>query len=68
MEDICRHKLEQHPYVRQKLLLSGDLEIIEDSTKDAFWGWGLERDDRNELGKIWMKLREELRTIMDRTQ
>lgn len=62
MEAICRLKLEQHPYVRQKLLETGDLLIVEDSPKDAFWGWGPNKDGRNELGKIWMRLREELRS------
>lgn len=62
MYEFCRLKLEQHSYVRQKLLETGDLEIVEDSPKDDFWGWGQNRDGRNELGKIWMRLREELRT------
>jgi ribA/ribD-fused uncharacterized protein len=60
MEDICRHKLQQHPYVQQKLLETIDLPLVEDSPKDACWGWGPNHDGRNELGKIWMKLREEL--------
>lgn len=61
MEEICRMKLAQHAYVQQKLLQTGDLEIVEDSPKDDFWGWGPNRDGRNELGKIWMRLRDELR-------
>jgi len=61
MELICRMKLNQHPYVAKKLLETGNLEIVEDSPKDGFWGWGADRNGRNELGKIWMKLREELR-------
>jgi ribA/ribD-fused uncharacterized protein len=63
MYEICKLKLLQNPYVKDKLLDSGDLDIIEDSTKDAFWGWGPTRDGRNELGKIWMRLRDELRTV-----
>lgn len=59
MEDICRHKLQQNPYVKQKLLETLDLEIIEDSPKDSFWGCGADRKGRNELGKIWMRLRDE---------
>lgn len=61
MEEIVRLKLEQNPYVMKKLLESGDLEIVEDSPKDSFWGWGENRKGRNELGKIWMKLRAELK-------
>ncbi len=61
MYEICKLKLLQNPYVKKKLELSGDLDIVEDSPKDDFWGWGAKRDGRNELGKIWMRLREELR-------
>lgn len=60
MYEICRMKLEQHVYIQRKLFQTGELEIIEDSTKDSFWGWGDNRDGRNELGKIWMRLRDEL--------
>ena len=62
MEDIIRHKLEQNPYILHKLRQTGGLLIVEDSPKDDFWGWGPEKDGRNELGKIWMKLRDELVT------
>lgn len=61
MEDIVKHKLEQNPYIKHKLLQTGDKRIVEDSPKDGFWGWGPNREGRNELGKIWMKLREEIR-------
>lgn len=60
MEDIVRHKLKQHPYIMHKLIQTGKRLIIEDSPKDDFWGWGLKRNGRNELGKIWMKLRDEV--------
>lgn len=60
MEDIVRHKLEQNPYVMHKLIQTGDKYIVEDSPKDDCWGWGPNKDGRNELGKIWMKLRDEL--------
>jgi hypothetical protein len=61
MEDICRHKLKQNDYVRLKLLQTRDLPLVEDSPTDDFWGWGPNQNGRNELGKIWMKLRAELR-------
>lgn len=62
MEDICRHKLQQHPYVYEKLNLTEDVLIVEDSPVDSFWGWGSDRKGRNELGKVWMRLRDEIRT------
>jgi ribA/ribD-fused uncharacterized protein len=62
MEDILRAKLSQHFYVQKKLLQTGDREIIENSHRDAYWGWGPEKDGENNLGKIWMKLRQELQS------
>ena len=61
MEKLLRAKLSQNPYVKTKLLATGDYTICEDSPKDSFWGIGLNRDGRNELGKLWMKLRDEIR-------
>jgi ribA/ribD-fused uncharacterized protein len=60
MESICRAKLNQNPYVMHKLLQTSKRKIVEDSPKDSFWGWGPDRKGRNELGKIWMKLRQEV--------
>ena len=62
MEEIVRLKLEQNLYVKKKLLETEDLLLVEDSPKDSFWGWGPDKMGRNELGKIWMKLRDELRS------
>jgi ribA/ribD-fused uncharacterized protein len=61
MRDILRAKAEQHEYVRRKLLATGDRELIEDSWRDDFWGWGPNRDGRNMLGTLWMEIRAELR-------
>ena len=59
MERILRLKLEQNPYVLKKLLDTKDYTIVEDSPKDNYWGWGINRDGENHLGKLWMKLRDE---------
>ena len=59
MEKLLRLKLEQNPYVLKKLLETNGYYIVEDSPKDNYCGWGINRDGRNQLGKIWMKLREE---------
>lgn len=61
MKDICRHKLQQNEYIQKKLIQSGDKVLIETSHKDAYWGWGPNKDGENHLGKIWMELREELK-------
>lgn len=62
MQNILRAKAKQHEYVRRKLLATGDRELIEDSWRDDFWGWGPNRDGQNMLGKLWMEIRAELRS------
>lgn len=61
MRDILRAKAAQHEYVRRKLLETGDRELIEDSWRDDFWGWGPNRDGQNMLGELWMQVRAEFR-------
>lgn len=60
MSDILQAKVEQHEYVRRKLLETGDRTLIEDSWRDDFWGWGPNRDGKNMLGRIWMQIRAKL--------
>ena len=43
MIGILRAKVQQHEYVRRKLLETGDRELIEDSWRDSYWGWGPDR-------------------------
>jgi ribA/ribD-fused uncharacterized protein len=60
MRDLLRLKVAQHEYVRRKLLATGDRELVENSWRDDYWGWGPNRDGRNMLGKLWMEVRAEL--------
>jgi ribA/ribD-fused uncharacterized protein len=62
MEELLRAKLAQHPYVREKLLASGNREIIKNVPDDSYWGWGIDHKGENRMGKLWMKLREELQS------
>lgn len=62
MRGILRSKVTQHEYVRRKLLATGNRELIEDSWRDSYWGWGPNRDGLNMLGKLWMELRTALRS------
>jgi ribA/ribD-fused uncharacterized protein len=57
MRAILRAKVEQHEYVRRKLLATGDRLLVEDSWRDDFWGWGPNRDGQNWLGRLWMETR-----------
>jgi ribA/ribD-fused uncharacterized protein len=60
MRALLRAKSDQHEYVRRKLIATGNRELIEDSWRDDFWGWGPNRDGKNMLGRIWMEIRAEL--------
>lgn len=61
MQALLRAKVEQHEYVRRKLLATGYRELVENSWRDDFWGWGPKRDGKNVLGRLWMAVRAELR-------
>ena len=61
MEKFLRAKLDQNPFVKKKLLETKNYLICEDSPVDSFWGIGEDKKGRNELGKIWMKIRAELK-------
>lgn len=61
MEQLLREKVEQNPYVKKKLLETKNYIIVEDSPKDDYWGWGENREGDNHLGKLWMKIRDEIR-------
>jgi len=61
MKLILLAKVNQHEYVSRKLLATGNRELIEDSWRDDFWGWGPNKDGKNMLGKLWMEVRDHLR-------
>lgn len=61
MEKVLWEKVDQHEILQKWLLETGEAEIIEESKRDSFWGNGPDGKGRNELGKLWMKIREELR-------
>jgi ribA/ribD-fused uncharacterized protein len=62
MREILHAKVHQHEYVKRKLLATGDRELVENSWRDDFWGWGPNRDGQNVLGKLWMDVRDTIRT------
>jgi len=68
MRAILLAKAQQHPYVLRKLLATGERELIENSWRDDFWGWGPNRDGQNMLGRLWMSVRAELRAEDDEAQ
>ncbi len=63
MEEIVRAKFTQHPELASKLLATGDKVLVEGNTwGDTCWGVDLRTGQgENHLGRILMKVREELR-------
>ncbi len=60
MEELLHEKVKQHPYVREMLIKTKNYPIVEDSPRDAYWGWGKNRDGKNHMGRLWMKIREQI--------
>ena len=63
MEEIVRAKHDQHQLIQDTLRETGNKPIVETNDNDAFWGWGSDGNGENTLGKIWMKLRDEVTSI-----
>lgn len=61
MLDILRAKIAQHEYVYKKLMETANRDLIEDSWRDSYWGWGPEKNGHNMLGKLWMQVRREIK-------
>lgn len=62
MREAVFAKFTQNPELLEKLLATGDAQIIEDSPVDSFWGVGADGRGQNMLGIILMEVREKLRS------
>jgi ribA/ribD-fused uncharacterized protein len=58
MRTALRAKFTQHAVLRELLLGTGDAEIVEHTTNDAYWGDGGDGTGKNMLGKLLMELRK----------
>jgi N-glycosidase YbiA len=61
MRQAVEAKFRQHDELRELLLGTGDATIVEHTTNDDFWGDGGDGSGRNELGRILMAVRAQLR-------
>ena len=52
MRQITLAKAGQHEYVCDGSFATGERELVENSWRDNYWGWGPNRDGMNMLGKI----------------
>ena len=60
-------KFTQHECLRKLLLGMGDCKLVEHTGQDTYWGDGGDASGQNKLGKLLMKLREELRKEIEET-
>ena len=61
MEELFRAKIAQHPDIASILHESGDRGLLKIYATDYYWGTGMDGSGENRMGKLWMKLRDELR-------
>lgn len=54
-------KFETHAEIRQILLDTGDVELVENAPSDYYWGCGKDGSGKNRLGIILMEIRTQLR-------
>lgn len=59
-------KAQQNQEVRDCLLATGDLKIVETSLYDHYWGLGRDQRGENMLGRVWMDIRSRLRQASER--
>lgn len=60
MEELFRAKMAQHPHIVAILRASGSRVLLKEISTDAYWGTGPDGSGHNHMGKLWMKLRDEL--------
>jgi N-glycosidase YbiA len=61
MLTACMAKFEQHLWLRELLLSTGNRQLVEHTTKDSYWGDGGDGSGRNQLGITLMQVRSNLR-------
>lgn len=54
-------KVTQHKDIRDALLSTGNLRIVEDSPVDSYWGCGKDGKGTNRLGHLWEQIRDMVR-------
>ena len=61
MREAVLTKFLTHPDIQAILLSTGELMLVENSPTDYYWGCGLARTGQNQLGKILVSVRQEIR-------
>jgi ribA/ribD-fused uncharacterized protein len=62
MHEVVLAKFTQHADLREILLATRDATIVEHTRNDSYWGDGGDGRGKNQLGRILMHVRDELRS------
>ena len=62
MYRVVRAKFAQHAEIRAALLATGEAQLVEHCQRDAYWGDAGDGSGQNMLGRILMRVREEMRS------
>ncbi len=65
MHEAVLAKFTQHVELRETLLATGNVQIVEHTENDAYWGDAGDGSGKNRLGQILMRVREELRSTSE---
>ena len=65
MRQALRAKFTQNPDIKTVLLETGEEDIVENTTKDHYWGIGSSGTGLNMLGKLLVELRTALRAELE---
>jgi ribA/ribD-fused uncharacterized protein len=61
MREALDAKFAQHPELRALLVATNDALLVEHTENDSFWGDGGDGSGRNELGRLLMAVRGQIR-------
>ena len=61
MREAIWAKFSQHEELRNKLLATGDAELVEHTYKDKYWADGGDGSGKNMLGRILMEIRDRIK-------
>lgn len=68
MREAVLTKFTQYNELKDLLISTGNAKIIEHTTNDAYWGDGGNGSGKNMLGRILMKVREQLKDDADQSE
>lgn len=60
METAVQAKFSQHPELRDLLLSTQNRKLVEHTSNDSFWGDGGDGSGENHLGRILMRIRDQI--------